>query len=98
MSAATLLVELGTEELPPKALKKLEQHPGLFSAEAAVETVGYFVAYSAFIEHDKPLWHRARALLREALDGWTLSAIACIAGGLWLATRTGSKARKVPAP
>lgn len=36
---------------------------GLFSAEAAVETVGYFVAYSAFIEHDKPLWHRARALL-----------------------------------
>lgn len=36
-------------------------------------------------------------LLGEALDGWTLAAIACIAGGLWLATRTGPGARKVPA-
>jgi drug/metabolite transporter (DMT)-like permease len=36
-------------------------------------------------------------LLGEAVDGWTLAAIACIAGGLWLATRTGSWARKVPA-
>ena len=37
-------------------------------------------------------------LLGEALDGWTLAAIACIASGLWLATRAGSKARKHPAP
>ena len=36
-------------------------------------------------------------LLGEALDGWTLAAIACIAGGLWLATRTGSGVRKVHA-
>ncbi len=36
-------------------------------------------------------------LLGEAVDSWTLAAIACIAGGLWLATRTGPGARKVPA-
>lgn len=36
-------------------------------------------------------------LLGEALDGWTLVAIACIAGGLWLATRSGSKGHQRPA-
>ena len=36
-------------------------------------------------------------LLGEAVEGWTLAAIACIGGGLWLATRTGSGVRKVPA-
>ncbi|MEY2842217.1 MAG: hypothetical protein RI920_254 [Pseudomonadota bacterium] len=36
---------------------------GLFSAEASVQIFGYILAYSLFIEHDKPLLARAKAVL-----------------------------------
>jgi len=36
---------------------------GLFSAEASVQIFGYVLAYSLFIEHDKPWLARAKAVL-----------------------------------
>ncbi|MEY4766481.1 MAG: hypothetical protein RI907_3154 [Pseudomonadota bacterium] len=36
---------------------------GLFSAEASVQIFGYVLAYSLFIEHDRPLLKRALAVL-----------------------------------
>jgi len=36
---------------------------GLFSAEASVQIFGYVLAYSLFIEHDKPWLSRAKAVL-----------------------------------
>ena len=36
---------------------------GLFSAEASVQIFGYILAYSLFIEHDRPLVRRALAVL-----------------------------------
>ena len=40
---------------------------GLFSAEASVQTAGYLLAYALFLEPNKPLWIRLKALLPFAV-------------------------------